>query len=105
MHWSQQMSAAINGEASRNITRKASKMVDNANTAQRHVSAGIHSGEDFSHQLAQVIANCDNFDQTIMGLDIVQNDDYPNRESQHEMEPGVSIVESLPRDFTPLILN
>ena len=34
--WSQQMSAAINREASRNITRKASQMVDNANTTQRH---------------------------------------------------------------------
>ena len=34
--WSQQMSAAINREASRNITRKASQMVDKANTTQRH---------------------------------------------------------------------
>ena len=33
MHWSQQMSAAIDREASRNITRKARQMVDSANTA------------------------------------------------------------------------
>ena len=29
-HWSQQMSAAVNREASRNVTRKASQMVDKA---------------------------------------------------------------------------
>lgn len=43
-HWSQQMSAAINREASRNITRKASHMVDSANA-----SAATDSGDDFSY--------------------------------------------------------
>ena len=40
-HWSQQMSAAVNSEASRNITRKASKMVDIAKITQRDASAAI----------------------------------------------------------------
>ena len=49
--WSQQMSAAVNRETSRNITRKASKMVDKANITQRNASAAIEdSGNDFSHQ-------------------------------------------------------
>ena len=44
-------------------------MVDNANTVQRQVSAAIDSGNDFSNQSAQAIANYDNFDQTITGLE------------------------------------
>ena len=58
-HWSQQMLAAINRKAS-----KACQMVDNVNIVQRQVLAAIDSGDDFSYQLAQVIANYDNFDQT-----------------------------------------
>ena len=61
-HWSLQMSAAINREASRNITRKASQMVDNANATQRQASAAIDSGDDFSHKSIQAINNCDIFD-------------------------------------------
>ena len=38
-HWSQQMSAAVNREASRNITREASQMVDKANSTQRQQSS------------------------------------------------------------------
>ena len=68
-HWSQQMSAAVNREASRNITCKASKMVDKANITQRNASAAIDSGDDFSHQSTQAIDNYDNLDQTIMGLE------------------------------------
>ena len=60
-HWSQQMSAAINREASRNIIRKASQMV-NANATQRQASAAIDSGDDFSHKSIQAINNCDIFD-------------------------------------------
>ena len=69
-HWSQQMSAAVNGEASRNVTRKASQMVDTASIAQRSASATIDSGDDFSHQSTQAKDNYDNFDQTIMGLGV-----------------------------------
>ena len=67
-HWSQQMSAAVNREASRNVTRKASQMVDKASLAQRCASATIDSGDDFSNQSTQVKDNYDNFDQTIMDL-------------------------------------
>ena len=63
------MSAAVSREASRNITRKASKMVDKANN-QRDASAAIDSGDDFSHQSTQAMDNYDNFDQTIMGLEV-----------------------------------
>ena len=45
--WSQQMSAAINREASRNITRKASQMVDNANITMRNVSTPLTQGTIF----------------------------------------------------------
>ena len=69
-HWSQQMSAAVNREASRNITCKASKMVDKANITQRNASAATDSGGDFSHHSTQAMDNYDNFDQTIMGLEV-----------------------------------
>ena len=104
-HWSQQISADVNREANRIITRKASQMMHRANTTQRHVSAGIDSGDDFSHQSVQVIANYDNFDQTIMGIDTAQDDVLLNRESQHMIEPGIPIMESILQDFTPLSLN
>ena len=47
------LSAAVNREASRNVTRKASQMVDKASLAQRCASATIDSGDDFSHQSTQ----------------------------------------------------
>ena len=64
------MSAAVNREVSRNITRKASKMIDKANITQRDASAAIDSEDDFSHQSTQAMDNYDydNFDQTIMSL-------------------------------------
>ena len=74
-HWSQQMSAAVSREAGRNVTRKASQMVDTASIAQRSASATIDSGDDFSHQSTQAKDNYDNFDQTIMGLEASQTQD------------------------------
>ena len=67
------MSAGVN----RNISRKASQMVDKASLAQRSVSATIDSGDDFSHQSTQAMDNYDydNFDQTIMGLKVSQTED------------------------------
>ena len=41
-------------EASWNITRKASQMIDKASLAQRCASANIDSGDDFSHQQSTV---------------------------------------------------
>ena len=69
------MPVAVNREASRNITRKASKMVDKANITQKDASAAIDSGDDFSHQSTQAMDNYDNFDQTIMGLEVSQTED------------------------------
>ena len=55
--WLQQMSAAINGEASRNITRKAGQMVDNANATQRQASVVIVLGDEYSHRSIHTIDN------------------------------------------------
>ena len=68
------MSAAVNREASRNVTRKASQMVDKASLAQRCVSATIDSGDDFSNQSTQTKDNYDNF-ETIMDLEASQIED------------------------------
>ena len=46
-----------------------------------------------------------NFDQTIMGLETSQSEEYLNRGSQCDMEPGAPIEETLPQNFTPLSLN
>ena len=69
------MSAAVNREASRNVTRKASQMVDKASLAQRCVSATIDSGDDFFFFLTQAKDNHDNFDQSIMDLEASQLED------------------------------
>ena len=69
------MSAANNREASRNVNRKASQMVDKASLAQRCASATIDSGDDFSNQSTQAKDNYDNFDQTIMDLEASQIED------------------------------
>ena len=45
-------------------------MVDKASLAQRCASATIDSGDDFSHQSTQAKDNYDNFDQTIMDLEL-----------------------------------
>ena len=52
-HWSEQMSAAVSREASRNLVRKASQMIDKASLAQRNASAAIDFGDDFSRQSTQ----------------------------------------------------
>ena len=81
-HWSQQMSAAVNREASRNVTRKASQMVDKASFVQRHASEAIDSGDEFSSQSTQAKDNYDNFDQTIMNLEGSQIEDHINQAPQ-----------------------
>ena len=45
-------------------------MVDKAGLAQTSASATIDSGDDFSHQSTQAKDNYDNFDQTIMDLEV-----------------------------------
>ena len=80
-------------------------MVDKANSAQRQVSAIIDSGDDFSHQSTQVIDNYDNFDRTIMGIEVSQIEEHLNRAPQPEMEPGAQTEVTFPQDFTPLSLS
>ena len=97
-HWSQQMSAAVNREASRNVTRKAS-------LAQRCASATIDSGDDFSNQSTQVNDNYDNFDQTIMGLEDSQKEDPLNQAPQPANHYRATTEESCYQRFTPLTCN
>ena len=88
------MPVAVNREASRNITRKASKMVEKANITQRDASAAFDSGDDFSHQSTQAMDNYDNFDQTIMGLEVSQTEDPLSLESS---SPAWSALRSVQR--------
>ena len=50
-------------------------MVDKTNITKRDASAAIDSGNDFSHQSTQAMDNYENFDQTIMGLEVSQTED------------------------------
>ena len=81
------MSAAVNREASRNVTRKASHMVDKASLAQKCASATINSGDDFSNQSTKVSDNYDNFDQTIMDLEDSQKEERPFKSSSSASKP------------------
>ena len=84
------MSAATNREASRNITRKASQMVDNANATQRQASAAINPVDDFSHKSIQSIDDYNHNYITVMALEVEasQSEDFLNRVAQCEMEDG-----------------
>ena len=104
-HWSQQMSAAVNREASRNVTRKASQMVDKASLAQRCVSATIDSGDDFSNQSTRAKDNYDNFDQTIMDLEASQIEDPVYQTPQPANHYGATTEETCSQCFTPLTCN
>tara|TARA_B100001175_G_C19051022_1_gene422024 strand:+ start:116 stop:412 length:297 start_codon:yes stop_codon:yes gene_type:complete len=98
------MSAAVNREASRNVTRKASQMVDKASLAQRCVSATIDSGDDFSNQSTQTKDNYDNF-ETIMDLEASQIEDPLNQAPQPANHYGAMTEESCYQCFTPLTCN
>ena len=99
------MPVAVNREASRNITRKASKMVDKASITQRDASAAIDSGDDFSLQSTQAMDNYDNFDQTIMGLEVSQTEDPLSQAPQPGVHYGASNEETCTQCFTPLSCN
>ena len=105
-HWSQQMSAAvINREASRNVIRKASQMLDKASHDQRNASAAFNFGEDFSRQSTQAIDNYDNFHQTIMNLEPSQIEDSVCQTPQATNHYGASTEETRSQCFTPLTCN
>ena len=99
-HYSQQMSA-VSWEASRNVTRKTSQMVDKASLAQRNASATIDSGDDFSHQSTQGKDNYDNFDQTIMDLEASQIEDPVYQVPQPANYYGATTEETCSQRFTP----
>ena len=100
------MSAAVNREASRNVTRKASQMVDKASFVQRHASEAIDSGDEFSSHSTQAKDNYDNFDQTIMNLEVSQTEDHINQAPQPTNHYGaVSPQETCYQCFTPLSCN
>ena len=100
-HWSQQMSAAVNRETSRNVARKASQMVDKASLAQRSASATIDSGDDFSHQSTQAKDNYDNFGKTIMGLEASQTEDPLNQAPQPANHYGAVMEETCTHALLP----
>ena len=104
-HWSQQMSAANNREASRNVNRKASQMVDKASLAQRSASATIDSGDDFSSQSTQAKGNYDNFDQTMMDLEASQREDPLNQAPQPANHYGAMTEESCYQQLKRISLN
>ena len=104
-HWSQQMSAAVNREASRNVIRKASQMIDKASHDQRSASAAFNFGEDFSRQSTQAIDNYDNFDQTIMDLEASQIEDPVYQAPQAANHYGATTEETCSQCFTPLTCN
>ena len=106
-HWSQQISAAVNREVSRNVTRKASQMVDKASLAQRRASATIDSGDEFSNQSTKAKDNYDNFDQTIMNLEVSQIEDPLNQAPQPPNNYGALTQESCYQYqcFNPLTCN
>ena len=101
------MAAAVNREASRNVTRKASQMVDKASFAQRHASEAIDSGDEFSSQSTQAKDNYDNFDQTTMNLEleVSQIEDHINQAPQPANHYGAVLQETCDQCFTSLSCN
>ena len=70
----------------------------------RSASATIDSGDDFSHQSTQAKDNFDNFDQTIMGLEVEasQTQDPLDQASQPANHYGAVMDETCSQCFTPL---
>ena len=100
------MSAAVDREASRNVVRKASQMIDKASLAQRSASAAIDFGDDFSRQSTQTIDNYDNFEQTIMDLEASQIEDPVYQAPQPANHYGATTEETCcSHRFTPLTCN
>ena len=82
-------------------------MVDKASLAQRCVSATIDSGDDFSNQSTQAKDNYDNFDQTIMDLELEasQIEDPLNQAPQPANHYGAMTEEPCYQCFTPVTCN
>ena len=100
------MSAAVNREASRNVIRKASQITDKLSLDQRSASAAIESGDDFSRYSIQAVDNYDNFDQTIMNMEVSQVEDPIRQAPQPANLYGALTEESCDSQcFTPLTCN
>ena len=105
-HWLQQMSAAVNREASRSVIRKASQITDKLSFDQISASAAIESGDDFSRYSIQAVDNYDNFDQTIMNMEVSQVEDPIRQAPQPANLYGALTEESCySQRFTPLTCN
>ena len=100
------MSAAVNREASRNVIRKASQITDKLSLDQRSASAAIESGDDFSRYSIQAVDNYENFDQTIMNMEVSQVEDPIRQAPQPANLYGASTEETCySQRFTPLTCN
>ena len=80
-------------------------MTDKASFDQRSASAAIESGDDFSRQSTQAIDNYDNFDQTIMRLEVSQTEDPLDQAPQPANHYGAVMEETCSQCFTPLTCN
>ena len=98
------ISANTISEASRNVIRKASQITDKVGFDQRSASAAIESGDDFSRYSIQALDNYDNFDQTIMNMEVSQVEDPIRQAPQPANLYGASTEETCySQRFTPLI--
>ena len=59
----------------------------------------------YYYLITQAIDNYDNFDQTIMGLEVSQTEDPLNQAPQPGMHYGASMEETCTQCFTPLSCN
>ena len=68
-------------------------------------SATIDSGDGFSNQSTQAKDNYDNFEQTIMGLEVSQTEDPLNQAPQPANQYRAVMEETCTQCFTPLTCN
>ena len=80
-------------------------MVDKASFVQRHDSEVIDSGDEFSSQSTQAKDNYDNFDQTIMNLEVSQIEEHINQAPQPVNHYGAVLQETCDQCFPSLPCN
>ena len=66
-------------------------LIFNISFVQRHASEAIDSGDEFSSHSTQAKDNYDNFDQTIMNLEVSQIEDHINQAPQPTNHNGVGV--------------
>ena len=81
-------------------------MTDKVSFDQRNASAAIESGDDFSRYSIQAVDNYENFDQTIMNMEVSQVEDPIRQAPQPANLYGALTEESCDSQrFTPLTCN